>query len=235
MRESTIEALILKHQPMGDAGLLVTVFSKEQGKMRLLVKGAQRMTSKLAAAVQPGGSSFLTYTGKGNLPLVIHAQQNIFYLNGVEDLAIISSWFVIAEWLLKTTVDEQPQPALFSVTDQALRQLPSTDTARVVLWWKVQLLDLLGWGIQVFTTDSVRVYFNFSEGSFVDVGRKSGDALLVSRRCVDTFELLSKVVASRLSDVSCAADALTELDMLATRYLTTIIERDLKADRFRQL
>lgn len=220
---------------MGDAGLLVTVFSKEQGKMRLLVKGAQRMTSKLAAAVQPGGSSFLTYTGKGNLPLVIHAKQEVFYLNDVTDLPIISCWYVIAEWLLKTTVDEQPQPAVFILTDQALSLLSSVDTARVVLWWKLHLLNLLGWGIQVMTSAPGDIYFNFSDGSFVDAGRKSGDALRVSRQMVDLFEMLDTTEANQLHNLVCVSDALTQLDMLTTRYLTTIIERDLKADRFRQL
>jgi recombinational DNA repair protein (RecF pathway) len=140
---------------------------------------------------------------------------------------------VIAEWLLRTTVDEQPLPAVFTVTDQALRLLSSVESNRVVVWWKLYILNLLGWGMQATAVGS-DIYFNFLEGSFVDSNHKAGDSLRIAPRVLDLFKTIYTAEARSLDTLTCDEMALTELDLLATRYLSTIIERDLKADRFRQ-
>ena len=41
------EAVILSYAPLGEADLLVTMFTKDQGKVRAVGKGARRSTSKL--------------------------------------------------------------------------------------------------------------------------------------------------------------------------------------------
>ncbi len=43
-RSYQCEALTLKKSPMGEADLLVTLFTRERGKVRAVAKGARRST-----------------------------------------------------------------------------------------------------------------------------------------------------------------------------------------------
>lgn len=47
------EALVLKNAPLGEADLLVTLFSREAGKLRAVAKGARRSTAKLVGHLEP--------------------------------------------------------------------------------------------------------------------------------------------------------------------------------------
>ena len=42
------EAIILGYTPLGEADLLVTMFTRDQGKVRAVGKGARRSTSRLS-------------------------------------------------------------------------------------------------------------------------------------------------------------------------------------------
>ncbi len=48
-----IEALILKRSPLGEHDRLVTVLSRDQGKKRVVARGAGKMVSKLSGLIQP--------------------------------------------------------------------------------------------------------------------------------------------------------------------------------------
>ncbi|MDE2780852.1 MAG: DNA repair protein RecO [Chloroflexota bacterium] len=47
------EALVLKNMPLGEADLLVTLFSREAGKLRAIAKGARRSNAKLVGHLEP--------------------------------------------------------------------------------------------------------------------------------------------------------------------------------------
>ena len=47
------EAITLSYTPLGEADLLVTMYTREQGKVRAVGKGARRSTSKLVGHLEP--------------------------------------------------------------------------------------------------------------------------------------------------------------------------------------
>ena len=47
------EAITLGYTTLGEADLLVTIYTKEQGKIRAVAKGARRSTSKLVGHLEP--------------------------------------------------------------------------------------------------------------------------------------------------------------------------------------
>lgn len=49
----TIEALVLKHQPLGENDRLVTALSRHRGKVRAVARGAGKPSGKLGALIQP--------------------------------------------------------------------------------------------------------------------------------------------------------------------------------------
>src|SRR3989339_1111881 len=54
-----LSVIILKRQVFREDDLLVTVYSKEKGKLTLLARGAKKVLSKLAGHLEPVSLSYL--------------------------------------------------------------------------------------------------------------------------------------------------------------------------------
>ena len=52
-RSYQCEALTLKKHPLGEADLLVTLYTPDRGKLLAMAKGARRSTSKLVGHLEP--------------------------------------------------------------------------------------------------------------------------------------------------------------------------------------
>lgn len=75
MRYYDLEAIILKREAWRENDVVVTVYSREKGKLRLLLKGAKHITSKMAGHVEPVSLvSLNVVTRKGDMDQVIGAQ-----------------------------------------------------------------------------------------------------------------------------------------------------------------
>lgn len=70
----TVEGIILKKRSTGEADRLLTVFTKQRGKIRVLAKGVRRITSRRAGHLEVFSRVILTLHTQGTLDLVTEAQ-----------------------------------------------------------------------------------------------------------------------------------------------------------------
>ena len=68
------EALTLKKFPMGEADLLVTLYTREKGKVRAIARGARRSNSKLVGHFEPLTQVKLSLAQGRDLDYVTQAQ-----------------------------------------------------------------------------------------------------------------------------------------------------------------
>jgi hypothetical protein len=52
-RSFRVDAVVLRHSNYGEADRLLTVYTREQGKMRILAKGARKIASRKAGHIEP--------------------------------------------------------------------------------------------------------------------------------------------------------------------------------------
>ena len=91
------EALTLKQAPFGEADLLVTLLSKEQGKLRAVAKGARRSNSKLVGHLEPLTHVRLAMNRGRDLDYVAQAQVIDSFPAVKNDLQTIARGFYVAE------------------------------------------------------------------------------------------------------------------------------------------
>lgn len=70
----TVEGIILKKHSIGEADRLLTVFTKNKGKIRVLAKGVRRITSRRAGHLDVFSRVILTLHTHGTWDLVSEAQ-----------------------------------------------------------------------------------------------------------------------------------------------------------------
>ena len=91
------DALILKHIPFGESGLLVTFYTADRGKVRAVARGARRSNSKLVGHLEPLTQARLTLRRGRNLDDVEQVQVIESFGTLKEDLDSITNGFYVAE------------------------------------------------------------------------------------------------------------------------------------------
>ena len=74
LRTYRADALVLKSVPLGEADLLVTLFTRDAGKLRAVAKGARRSTAKLVGHLEPLTVTRLALSRGRSLDVITQAE-----------------------------------------------------------------------------------------------------------------------------------------------------------------
>ena len=118
------EGLTLRKAAIGEADLVVTLFTADQGKVRAVAKGARRSSSKLVGHLEPLTLARLSMARGRELDIVTQAQVDDGFALLKEDLALMTRGLYVAELLDGFTLEESPSPSLFRLALGVLRALP---------------------------------------------------------------------------------------------------------------
>lgn len=145
-RVALAEAVVLHRRAYRETSLLVEAFSADHGRVRLLAKGAQRGRAPLARWLQPFIPLRLSWSGRGELPVVTGAEpgEEAIPLTGQD----LFCGFYLNELLLKLLPVHDPHPGVFRLYLAALRQLGAgKGRERTLRDFEVALLDEIGYGL----------------------------------------------------------------------------------------
>ncbi|MCM1566606.1 MAG: DNA repair protein RecO [Dehalobacter sp. 4CP] len=139
------DAIVIRSREYGESDRLITLFSREKGKLEAVAKGVRKPKS-----TQRGGTQlftyadFLLYRGK-TLDTVNQAQprENFIHLWDDFDRTITASAMV--ELLDISTVREQPDPELFTLTLSFLFLLKHLDPYMAQAAYALRLMHLQGY------------------------------------------------------------------------------------------
>ena len=144
-RSYRCEALTLKYLSLGEADLLVTLYTREAGKLRVMAKGARRSTSKLVGHFEPLSLVKLSVAQGRNLDIATQAQtmENFPGLKG--DLNRITKGLYVAELLDGFGAENHANPPLYSLAVETLRAIGQTpDSDWPIRFFELHLLEVSG-------------------------------------------------------------------------------------------
>lgn len=124
MAAEKARAIVIRTFPFGDTSSVVTLFTREYGKLRALAKGAWRPRSSFDAALDLLSICQVLVLRKsdGALDLVTEACLENRFRVGRSQAAFLGGMHV-AELLDALTADGDPQPELFDIAHASLRTL----------------------------------------------------------------------------------------------------------------
>lgn len=139
------DAIVIRSREYGEADRLLTLFSRELGKLDAMAKGVRKPKSS-----QRGGTQlftyadFLLYKGKSiDTVSQVHPRESFIHLWDDFDRTIAASG--IAELLDISTTKEQPEPELFTLTLGFLFLLKYVDPYIAQAAYALRLLDIQGY------------------------------------------------------------------------------------------
>jgi DNA repair protein RecO (recombination protein O) len=125
-RSFRAEAVVLRHADWGEADRLLTLFTREQGKVRVVAKGARKMLSRKAGHLEPFTHVTIQLARGRELPIVSQVETLEAFLPIREDLVRVGYASYVLELLDRFTYDEEGgNPALFRLLTETLARIAS--------------------------------------------------------------------------------------------------------------
>jgi len=241
-RQYRTEAVVLKRSDFGEADRILTLYTPERGKVRVLAKGIRRITSRKAGHLELFVRSRLLVHGGRDLDIVAQAESVETYRPLREDLRRAACAYFVAELLDGFTGEEEGQAAVYDLLVETLRRLSAVrDLWLATHYFEMRLLGLLGYRPELFFCVRCRAPLK-PEGNVLDPAagglvcpRCAGDDPNLPTVSPQAFEVL-RFLQTRPYE-ACATLSLTnrirrEVENLLESYDVHLMERRLKSAAF---
>src|ERR1700690_278995 len=233
-----VEAVVLRHIDYGEADRILSLYTRQLGKTRVLVKGARKVTSRKAGHLEPFTHVKLELARGRDLLLVTQADTVEAYLPLGEDLVLMGHASYVIELIDRFTNDDETKNLhIFRLLTDTLARLASkTDPWLAIRYYEMRLLDNLGFRPQLFKCANCGreilaedQFFSYSAGGVICPNCGQGLPNL-ARISVEALKYLRHFQRSSYSEASRARpgpEIQTETENLMQGYFTYLLEREL--------
>ena len=147
MASEKATAIVIRTVDFSETSLVVTLFTREFGKVGALAKGARRLKSPFESALDVLALCRIVFLRKSSdaLDLVTEAKLLRRFRLDARSLAGLYGGYYVAELLTELTDDYEPMPELFDLADATLVELAAgRNVATNVVRFELSTLRLLG-------------------------------------------------------------------------------------------
>jgi DNA repair protein RecO (recombination protein O) len=241
-RSLRVESVVLHHTDWGEADRLLTLFTRELGRVRAVAKGVRKPRSRKAGHLEPFTRSNLQLARGRDLFIITQAEAVATYPALKDDLILLGFASYIVELVTRFTYEEGENQALYRLLANSLDWLNRGDDPTIVIhYYEIRLLDLVGFRPQLFNCAQCEKeihpedqFFSASQGGVLcpNCGDRSSDRRPIS---IAALKFLRHFQRSNYADASRAQiDEVTntEIETVMHYYLTHILERGLNTPSF---
>ncbi|HSI67334.1 MAG TPA: DNA repair protein RecO [Planococcus sp. (in: firmicutes)] len=143
--QNQLEGIVIRTRPYGEANKIVTLFTREAGKITCMARGAKKPASRLAAITQPfTHGSFSIYKGRG-MGTIQTGDQLESFRHIKEDIMSTAHASYIAELIDRLTEQDEPQPVIYDMLYQAMHAIEEGyDSEAITLFVEWKMLPYAG-------------------------------------------------------------------------------------------
>lgn len=168
--DSKLTGFVLKRQQLGEADLLVTWFTREQGKLRTVAAAGARSGSRLSFGLNPGFEASLRVVGRGSGSMYklagVTIQQQLLKIED-ETRMLALAWLL--ELVLRSTPDEEGNVDFYDRVVSGFKLLNSPEFSRqYVHTWQFflgfSIVEILGWSLDLRRVEESSSFFGGNVG-----------------------------------------------------------------------
>jgi DNA repair protein RecO (recombination protein O) len=231
------EAIVLARMDFGEADRILTLYSRQHGKLRVIAKGARRPMSRLGPHLEYFNRTNLMLARGRDLDVITGAETEDAHLAIRDDLDAYGHASHMVEILARLTEDRQENAAVYELLARSLRLLADgLDPFHVTRHYELVLLGLLGYRPVLYQCvecqtrlDPAPHPFATGMGGFVcELCRvRAPGALVVSVDAQKYLRALDRGGLSATVRIAIEAPLRAELERILGDYLRHVAERDL--------
>lgn len=238
-----VEAVVLEHHEWGEADRLLTLFTREYGRLRAVAKGVRRIRSRKAGHLEPFTRVSLVLARGRDLWIVTQAETLEANLALHGDLEGIGYASYAVELLERLTYEEGANPDLYRLLVETLRRLDENldPPALILRYFELHLLDLAGFRPELRECVTCRQliqpedqFFSPALGGVLcpTCGRMEPSARPVSMNALRYLRHLQRSPYAEARRAHPSPTVASEMERLLQEYLNYILEARLNSPDF---
>ena len=237
-----VEAVILRHAEMGEADRLLTAFTAQRGKLRLLAKGACKPLCRKAGHLEPFMRSSLLIARGRTWDIITQAETIDAHRALREDLLRVTYAYYLAELVDRFTEEGDENRPLFDLILATLRRLDEGEDPYLVMrFFELRALTLAGYRPELFlcvrcreAVKPVRNFFSPENGGVLcpRCGEAVARAEPLSVNTLKVLRFLQTREYGLVRRLSLSPDLRGEVERVLHRYIVYVLERGLKSTDF---
>lgn len=235
MRSYSVEAFVLRSKPLSETDKILTLFTREDGRMTAIARGARKSGSPLGGSTNGLGYARFHMAKGRQFDYVTQAQPLRSFVRVMADLTRMAHALVLTELLERTTVEHQPNEPEYDLALLIMELLDGEgDPTNTLLWGEARLMSVLGFTplldecARCHRKDlGLKAAFSPAAGGFVCEGCNARDAIPLT--AVAARELRLTFAADSPLEQMEAAGAVRRVLRSAWYH---VLDRELKSDRF---
>ncbi|HTX92642.1 MAG TPA: DNA repair protein RecO [Anaerolineales bacterium] len=242
-RSFRVEAVVLRHADWGEADRILTLFTRERGKVRAIAKGARKVRSRKAGHLEPFTRVTLQLAKGRDLLIVTQAETLDAFLPIKENLTRTGLASYAVELIDRFAYeDENESYNLFRLlTDTLTRIATESDPWLAMRYFEVRLLDFLGFRPHLFECANCgkaiqpeAQFFSPAEGGVLCPACGTGlpGAWPISMEALKHFRHFQRSSYGEAQRARPGLEVRNELEALTQRYFTYLLERELNSPDF---
>jgi DNA repair protein RecO (recombination protein O) len=236
------EGVVLRRRDLGEADRLLTVFSREFGKLHLIGKGARRPSSRKAGHLEIFTRLRLVAARGRDLDVITQVDALDLYPNIRNDLDLVGQAAYLVELVDRFTIDEEAHEALFSQLTGGLELLDQGRAAHnVIRYFEMRMLESVGYRPELFHCvscgEEVRPeaqFFSFDQGGVMcrRCGGEHPDSRPLSLQGLKVLRHVQRNPYSKVEALQIGKAVRLELDSLMEAFFGALLERRLNTPDF---
>jgi DNA repair protein RecO (recombination protein O) len=242
-RSFRASAVVLRHSDWGEADRLLSLYTREQGMIRALAKGARKVTSRKAGHLEPFTQVTIQLAKGRDLLIVTQVETVNAFLPLRDDLIKTAHASYIVELLLRFSYeDEGANPSIFKLLTETLGRLEKEDDAWLpVRYYEMRLLDAVGFRPHLFKCANCEreilpedQFFSFTSGGVICPRCGEGLPNLpgISLETLKYLRHFQRSIYKEASRARASSEVRKEAEALMQGYFSHLLERQLNTPGF---
>lgn len=198
------QSIILRRIPYGEADLVVTFFSRDNGRMSGMAKSARKSMRRFGGALEPGTLVEMLYSERQSSELVFITEAQVKrsvvgIMKSLERIDAMGRALILALGFLR---ERQSAPEKFDLLDKRITYLSNTEpTGFDSLVFEIEWLRLCGFGPNIHSCslckgelDGSSWSFDFDEGGVIcpNCSGRRGRCVSLGDRATQVFRHLGE-------------------------------------------
>jgi DNA repair protein RecO (recombination protein O) len=236
------EAIVLRRTDFGEADRLLTVFTPERGKVKLIAKGARKPASRKSGHVELFSHGLFLVAVGHELDIITQAETLEPFRPLREDLLRTTYAYYVAEVADAFTAERDENRPVFELLRDAFGWLcTAQDLQLAARYYELHLLGLVGFQPQLFVCSGCQQvlepevnYLSVADGSVL-CGRCGHDRPGTSELTVNALKVLRFLQTREWETchlLKLSGATHSEVEQATSRYITYHLERKLKSVEF---
>jgi DNA repair protein RecO (recombination protein O) len=241
-RTLRVEAIILQHSDWGEADRILRLYTREQGKLRAIAKGARKMKSRKAGHLEPFMRSRLMLAKGRDMWIVTQAELIEPYNSLRENLESTARMAYIIELLDRLTYEEGQNWQLFDLVSNTLTRLvEQSDPFVPIHYYEMRILDITGYRPLLFECASCRKPIQAEDQFFAaevggvlcpSCGARTAGSRMISMDALRYLRHFQRSSYSEALRADPSEKTRIEVESILNYYLTYLLERGLNSAEF---